>query len=158
MNYQATLASKIEFTGIGVHLGQPVSMVVFPADAGTGIVFSRTDVPFEKSIDLPARADWMISKGLCTVLGNPAGVYVSTVEHLMAALRALNVDNAIVELDGPEVPIMDGSAAGFVEAIDQVGLKTLSAYRSCIRVKKPVRVDMGSSYAEFIPVMKPALR
>jgi UDP-3-O-[3-hydroxymyristoyl] N-acetylglucosamine deacetylase len=88
---------------------------------------------------------------LCTVLGETSGVYIATVEHLMAALRALNLDNVVVEIDSNEVPVMDGSSRPYVEAIIQAGIKSLNAPRCYIRVNKPVRVDMGASWGEFIP-------
>ena len=88
---------------------------------------------------------------LCTLLGDPAGLHVATVEHLMAALFGLGIDNLIIEIDGAEVPILDGSAAQFVEAIDQVGIETLDVKRRYIRVLKPVRIESGASWAEFRP-------
>jgi len=151
LGYQTTLLEKIDFKGIGVHSGQPVSMTLLPSDADTGIVFNVTCPRTGVSEDIPATLSSIGATDLCTVLGKTSGVYIATVEHLMAALRALNVDNVIVEIDSNEVPVMDGSSRFFVEAINQVGLKPLSAPRCYIRVNKPVRVDMGASWGEFIP-------
>ena len=126
-------------------------MVLLPADADTGIIFNVFDPDTSLTTDLPANLNAVGATDLCTVLGNPAAAHAATIEHLMAALRALNVDNVIVELDAPEVPVMDGSSIVFVEAIRQVGLVSLDASRCYIRVNKPVRVDMGASWGEFLP-------
>lgn len=127
-------------------------MTLVPADANTGIVFNVSDPASPgKTVDLPANISTVGATDLCTVLGSMGSAHVATIEHLMAALRALNVDNVIVELDGNEVPVMDGSSFVFVEAIRSVGLASLSAPRCYIRVNKPVRVDMGASWGEFVP-------
>lgn len=151
LGYQSTIQEKVDFKGIGVHSGQPVSMTLLPADANTGIVFNITCPKTGETEDIPATLASIGATDLCTVLGEMGGIYIATVEHLMAALRALNVDNAVVEIDGNEVPVMDGSSRPFVEAINQVGLRKLSAPRYYIRVNKPVRVDMGASWGEFVP-------
>lgn len=151
LGYQTTLREKVDFNGIGVHSGQPVSMTLLPADANTGIVFNVTCPKTGASEDIPATFTSISSTDLCTVLGEVGGIYIATVEHLMAALRALNVDNVLVEIDGNEVPVMDGSSRVFVEAINQAGLRQLSAPRCYIRVNRPVRVDMGASWGEFVP-------
>ncbi|MBO0343690.1 UDP-3-O-acyl-N-acetylglucosamine deacetylase [Roseibium limicola] len=146
---QTTVADQITLTGIGVHSGKPASITLTPADANNGIVFIRSDKDDAKEV--AARWDRVSATALCTVLGDPAGHGLSTVEHLMAALYAMRVDNLLVEIDGPEMPIMDGSAADFVEAIEQVGLKRLDRGRRYIKVKKPVRVDTGSAWCELHP-------
>lgn len=146
---QTTLADQVTLTGIGVHSGKPASITLVPADAGTGIVFQRTDV--EAAAEMPALWDRVTQTSLQTVLGDPFQNGLSTVEHLMAALSGLGVDNLIVEIDGPEMPIMDGSSADFVAAIDQVGLKRLDRGRRYLRVKKPVRVDNGNAWCELVP-------
>ena len=151
LGYQTTLLDRIEFSGIGVHSGQPVSMTLIPAEAGTGIVFSVTCPKTGNSRDLPATVNSIGATNLCTVLGDPAGVHIATIEHLMAALVALNVDNVIVEIDSNEIPVMDGSAHDYVEAINAVGITSLAEPRCYIKVMKPVRVDMGSSWGELIP-------
>lgn len=150
LGYQATLSNRIDLSGVGVHSGAAVSMSLLPADPNTGVVFQRSDVD-QDGFDIPAIVRSVGATDLCTVLGDPAGINVATVEHLMAALRALDVDNVIVEIDGAEVPVMDGSSEIFVDAIDQVGLTRQAVRRRYIRVVKPIRVEMGASWGEFIP-------
>ncbi len=150
LGYQATLSNRIDLSGVGVHSGVPVSISLLPADPNTGVIFQRSDVD-QNEYDIPAIVRSVGATDLCTVLGDPAGINVATVEHLMAALRALDVDNVIVEIDGAEVPVMDGSSEVFVDAIDQVGLTRQAVRRRYIRVVKPVRVDMGASWGEFVP-------
>ncbi|MEO0327563.1 MAG: UDP-3-O-acyl-N-acetylglucosamine deacetylase [Pseudomonadota bacterium] len=150
LGYQTTLRERLEFAGIGVHSGKAVNMVLLPAEADTGIVFNVADSNGCFS-DLKANLSSIGATDLCTVLGQLDQAYVATIEHLMAALSALNVDNVLIELDGNEVPVMDGSSASFVEAIKNVGLTSLSARRCYIRVNKSVRVDMGLSWGEFVP-------
>ncbi|TYC51712.1 UDP-3-O-acyl-N-acetylglucosamine deacetylase [Rhodobacterales bacterium] len=146
---QTTLADQVTLTGIGVHSGKPASITLVPAEAGVGIVFTRTDQ--ENPTEVPALWDKVSATALCTVLADPASDGVSTVEHLMAALWAMGVDNVVVEIDGPEMPIMDGSSEMFVEAIDQVGLKKLDRGRRYLKVKKSVRVDTGNAWCELHP-------
>src|SRR5215470_12335332 len=140
---QTTLRDSATLTGIGVHSGQPVTLTIHPADIECGIRFLRSGV--EGSPDREVRADvrFVTATEFATVLGDTAGPLCSTAEHVLAALSGLGVDNAIVEIDGPEVPIMDGSAAPFVAAIERAGVVTLAAPRRCIRVLKPVRVVNG---------------
>jgi UDP-3-O-[3-hydroxymyristoyl] N-acetylglucosamine deacetylase len=147
---QTTLREQVTVSGIGVHSGLPVNLTLNPADADTGIVFSRTDADGRER---EVRADYraVTATELATVLGDESGVLCSTAEHILAALRGLGVDNALVEIDGPEVPIMDGSAAPFVDAIDQVGIKMLSKARRYIKVLKPVCVAKGESFGELRP-------
>ena len=148
---QTTLRKSVTLSGNGVHSNAPVRLVLHPAQAGSGIVFLRTNLPQGGMRRIEAKWSRVSATDLCTVLGDPASGSVSTVEHLMAALSGLGVDNARVEIDGPEVPIMDGSAAAFVAAIDEAGLKTLSAPRRVLRVLKPVRVEHGRSFSELNP-------
>lgn len=148
--YQTTIRSSVRLTGTGVHSGKPVSIQISPADADTGVVFHVHDQRGGHT-DIRALAAEVGSTDLSTVLGDPAGVHVATVEHLMAALLGLGVDNVSIDIDGSEVPIFDGSAAGYVEAFDHAGIATLTAKRRYIRVLKPVRVDNGKSWAEFVP-------
>jgi UDP-3-O-[3-hydroxymyristoyl] N-acetylglucosamine deacetylase len=147
---QTTLREQVTVSGIGVHSGLPVNLTLNPADADTGIVFSRTDADGRER---EVRADYraVTATELATVLGDESGVLCSTAEHILAALRGLGVDNALVEIDGPEVPIMDGSAAPFVAAIDQVGIKILSKARRYIKVLKPVCVAKGEAFGELRP-------
>ncbi|WP_299817404.1 UDP-3-O-acyl-N-acetylglucosamine deacetylase [uncultured Roseibium sp.] len=146
---QTTLADQVTLTGLGVHSGKPVSITLVPAETGVGIVFTRTDK--EMSSEVPAQWNKVSSTALCTVLGDPAGEGVATVEHLMAALVGMGVDNLVVEIDGPEMPIMDGSSSAFVEAIEQVGLKKLDRGRRYLKIKKTVRVDNGGAWCELHP-------
>ncbi|MEE9375463.1 MAG: UDP-3-O-acyl-N-acetylglucosamine deacetylase [Rhizobiaceae bacterium] len=148
---QNTIASRIDLSGVGVHSGKPVSISLLPADINTGIVFQRTDVAPVDQIDIPAIISVVGATDLCTVLGDPTGVHVKTVEHLMAALIALHVDNVIIEVDSAEVPVMDGSSEVFVDAIDQVGLMTQSRSRRYLRVLREVRFDMGPCWGTFLP-------
>jgi UDP-3-O-[3-hydroxymyristoyl] N-acetylglucosamine deacetylase len=148
---QTTLGELTTLEGIGVHSGQAVRMTLHPAEAGTGIVFRRTGLPGGAERSIPARREAVGATELCTVIGEPSGASVSTVEHLMAALSGLGVDNVVVEIDGPEVPIMDGSSAHFVEAIENVGIETLRAARRVLKVLKPVRLEHGRSWAELLP-------
>lgn len=147
---QTTLASEIELTGTGVHTGAPVSINLCPAEAGTGILFILPDGSGDGT-ELAARHDVVSCVTLCTVLSDGNGGTVATVEHLLAALRGLCVDNVIVEIDSGEVPIMDGSSKPFVDAIDEVGIRELDAPRRYIKVVKPVRVDDGQSFGELTP-------
>jgi UDP-3-O-[3-hydroxymyristoyl] N-acetylglucosamine deacetylase len=147
---QTTLREQVTVSGIGVHSGLPVNLTLNPADADTGIVFSRTD-PDGREREVRADFRSVTATELATVLGDESGVLCSTAEHILAALRGLGVDNALVEIDGPEVPIMDGSAAPFVAAIDQAGIRTLAKARRYIKVLKPVSVAKGESFGELRP-------
>jgi UDP-3-O-[3-hydroxymyristoyl] N-acetylglucosamine deacetylase len=137
---QTTLRDHVAVSGIGVHSGLPVTLSMHPADDDAGIVFQR--VSADGSVEREIRADVraVTATEFATVLGDAAGPLCSTAEHLLAALRGLGVDNTIIEIDGPEVPIMDGSAAAFVDAIDQAGLTTRALPRRYIEVIRPVRV------------------
>jgi len=148
---QTTLREQVAVSGIGVHSGRPVTMTLHPADDDAGIVFQRvsSDGTIEREIRADVRA--VTATEFATVLGDTTGPLCATAEHLLAALRGLNVDNVIVEMDGPEVPIMDGSAAAFVDALDQAGLTTRALPRRYIEVIKPVRVSKGDAYGELRP-------
>ena len=150
MQAQQTLKGAIHCTGVGLHSGAKVSMMLRPAPADTGIVFLRTDVPADRA-EIRARWDAVVDTRLCTVVGNAHGITVGTIEHLMAAFRGLGVDNCIVELDGAEVPVMDGSAAPFVFLVECAGLIEQSAARKVIRVLKPVVVLDGDKSATLRP-------
>src|SRR6516162_8131878 len=121
---QHTVERPITVEGIGVHTGKPVSLTIRPAGAGVGIKFIRSDL--EPGVSIPARFDSVCATDLCTTIGDGSGAHISTIEHLMSALAALGVDNAIVEVDGAEMPIMDGSASTFVESIEEAGLAPLA--------------------------------
>jgi UDP-3-O-[3-hydroxymyristoyl] N-acetylglucosamine deacetylase len=148
---QTTLRDQAVLTGVGVHSGLPVTLVIQPAEANTGIRFVRTGLTGSRDREVSADINSVTATEFATVLGDASGPLVSTAEHVLAALRGLGVDNAVVEIDGPEVPIMDGSAAAFVRAIDQVGLVPLAAPRRFIRILKPVSVTIGEAVAEFHP-------
>jgi UDP-3-O-[3-hydroxymyristoyl] N-acetylglucosamine deacetylase len=148
--YQTTVKSRVSLTGVGVHGGKPVSIHFNPADPDTGIIFSK-HLANGDTVEIRALVAEIGATDLCTVLGDPAGHHVATVEHLMAAVASLGIDNLLIEIDGDEVPILDGSAAMFVEAIDQVGIEQQSVKRRYIRITKPVRIDSGASWAEFRP-------
>ncbi len=148
--FQQTLKSPINCTGIGLHSGSKVSMSLKPADVNTGIVFVRTDQPADRA---EIRADWdrVTDTKLCTVVSNDAGVSIGTVEHLMAALRGCGIDNAVIELNGPEVPIMDGSSAPFVFLIECAGIREQEKPRRLIRILKQVTVGDATRFATLSP-------
>jgi len=145
---QRTLKSLISASGVGLHTGRKVRITLRPAAIDTGIVFRRVDLA--SPVDIPARADAVGETRLssCLVRGE-AKVY--TVEHLMSALGGLGVDNAYVDLDGPEVPIMDGSAAPFVLLLQQAGLVEQAAAKKFLRIKRRVQVAEGDKWARFDP-------
>jgi UDP-3-O-[3-hydroxymyristoyl] N-acetylglucosamine deacetylase len=147
---QTTLRSQATVTGVGVHSGLPVSLTLGPASVDAGFIFVRTGLD-GCDREVQASAEAVISTEFATVLGDRQGPLVSTAEHVLAALRGMGVDNATIEIDGPEVPIMDGSAAAFVAAIDQAGILAQSASRRFIQVLKPVQVVMGDSFGELRP-------
>ena len=146
---QTTLAGPLSLQGVGVHSGAPVSITLYPAEIDYGIRFA---VKGEAGpVEIKAHRDWVKNLTLCTVLGSDCGALVATVEHLMAALRGLSIDNVLVEIDSGEVPIMDGSSLAFVEAFDDVGLVELEAPRRFIKVLKPVRVEEKGCFGELLP-------
>jgi UDP-3-O-[3-hydroxymyristoyl] N-acetylglucosamine deacetylase len=147
---QTTLRSQATVMGVGVHSGLPVSLTIGPASVDAGFIFVRTGLE-GRDREVRAVAESVIATEFATVLGDNAGPVVSTAEHVLAALRGMGVDNATIEVDGPEVPIMDGSAAAFVAAIDQAGIVSQSAARRCIQVMKPVQVAIGDSFGELRP-------
>jgi UDP-3-O-[3-hydroxymyristoyl] N-acetylglucosamine deacetylase len=148
---QTTLRDQAVLPGIGVHSGLPVTLSLNPAEANTGIRFVRSGLAGGREREVCADIGAVMATEFATVLGDASGPLVSTAEHVLAALRGLGVDNAVVEVDGPEAPILDGSAAPFVAAIDQVGLEFLDAPRRYIRILKPVRVGRDHAYAELRP-------
>jgi UDP-3-O-[3-hydroxymyristoyl] N-acetylglucosamine deacetylase len=147
---QTTLGSQATVTGVGVHSGLPVSLTLGPAPVDSGFIFVRTGLD-DADREVPGVAESVIATDLATVLGDDEGPLVSTAEHVLAALRGLGVDNAVIEVDGPEVPIMDGSASAFVAAIDQAGIVSQAAARRFIQVLKPVQVAIGDSFGELRP-------
>lgn len=147
---QHTLKTDITLRGTGLHSGASVTMTLKPAPAGHGIVFVRNDVTDRDNL-IPALWDCVVDTRLCTVIGNKAGVTVGTIEHLMAAFRGCGVDNALVELDGSEVPVMDGSSSSFVALIDSAGLAAQDAPRRAIRVLKTVEVEEDGKTVRLSP-------
>lgn len=147
---QNTLLSRKTISGVGLHSGNLVTLSLCPAEENTGIVFVRTDVAGKDNI-IPALWDAVVDTQLCTVIGNADGVSVGTIEHLMSALRGMNIDNIRIELDGPEVPVMDGSAMPFVELIEEAGIARQSAPRRMIRILKPVIVEQDGKRAVLRP-------
>lgn len=148
---QTTLREQVSVSGVGVHSGLPVTLTMSPAEANSGFVFIRTGIDGQSDREIRADVHAVTATEFATVLGDASGPLVSTAEHVLAALRGIGVDNVVVELDGPETPIMDGSAAPFVAAIDQAGVVTLDAPRRYIKVLKPVRVGKDGIYGEFAP-------
>lgn len=147
---QTTLKHKCTFTGVGLHSGAPVTMHVCPADVNSGILVKRTDVALGDN-KIQARWDQVRQSPLCTLLVNQAGLTVSTVEHVMAALAGCGIHNATIEVDGPEIPIMDGSAVTFVRAFLDAGLLAQSHAVRVIRVLKPVRFETDAGWASLAP-------
>lgn len=147
---QNTLKASVAFEGVGLHGGAPARIVLHPAPAGYGIRFHRTDIKVGNA-EVIARWDQVERVPLCTRLVNAAGVSVSTVEHLMAALAGCGIHNARIEIDGPEVPILDGSAAPFVRGIMRHGLRPLPARVEVIEVLRPVSVSHGDARASLLP-------
>jgi len=143
---QQTLKAPIGCVGVGLHSGQRVSLTFRPAPVDHGIVFRRTDL----GVDIPARFDRVVDTRLSTVLSQ-GDARIGTVEHVMAALAGCGIDNALVEVDGPEPPILDGSSAQFVFLLDCAGTAAQDAPRSVIEVRRPVRVTDGDAFAELRP-------
>ncbi len=153
---EQTLKAAIGCVGIGVHTGQRVTVSLRPAPAGHGIVFHRKDL----GLSIPAGFDQVIDTRLCTVVGlaeNPAA-RVGTIEHLMAAIAAAGIDNLLVVVDGPELPILDGSAANWTFLFDCAGIETQDRPRQMVQVLRPVRVRQGDAWAALRPAMAPCLQ
>lgn len=148
MGRQRTISQAISGSGIGVHSGNQVDIRLLPAKPDSGIVFRRTDL--DTPVDIPARADLVNDTQLCTAL-NVDGVRVATVEHLMSALAGLGIDNIVVEMTAPEIPIMDGSAAPFVYLIQQAGIREQDAAKRFLRVLAPIEVRDGDKWAKLLP-------
>lgn len=147
---QTTIAREIELDGTGVHSGAPVSVILHPAEADTGLRFLLTKRGRIVS-EIPADVRYVKNVMLCTVLGDDTGASVGTVEHLLSALRGLGIDNCYIEIDSKEVPIMDGSSAEFVTAIDEAGIRILAEPRKYLKVLKTIRVDEGGCWGVLSP-------
>ncbi|OEF24973.1 UDP-3-O-acyl-N-acetylglucosamine deacetylase [Vibrio rumoiensis] len=146
---QRTLKEMVKTTGVGLHSGRKVTLTLRPAPANTGIIYRRTDL--NPPVDFPSDANSVRDTMLCTALVNDEGIRISTVEHLNAALAGMGIDNIIIEVDAPEIPIMDGSASPFVYLLQSAGVEALNAAKRFIRIKKPVRIEDGDKWAELVP-------
>lgn len=146
---QRTLNNVIKATGIGLHTGQKIGLVLRPAAPNAGVVFRRVDLP--EPVDIKALAENVGDTRLSTTL-EKNGVKISTVEHLLSAFAGLGIDNACVDVDGPEVPIMDGSSSPFVFLIQSAGLREQDAAKKFIRIKKKIRVSDGEKWVQFEPL------
>lgn len=147
---QATIERDVVLKGIGVHSGAPVSLILHPAEANTGIHFTLQTSKHDGA-RIPADFRAVKNVMLCTEIGNEDGASVATVEHLLAAIRGLGIDNVEIEVDANEIPIMDGSASPFVEAIKEAGIQFLPEPRRFIRVLKPIEVKDGDSVVALEP-------
>ena len=147
---QTTVADVISFEGVGLHSGRFVRVSIHPAPANTGILFRRVDVT-ENQQTIAARPDTVRQARLCTRIVNDDGVGLETVEHIMAAFAGLGVDNAVVDIDGGEAPILDGSSLPVVEAINRVGLRQLGSRRRVLVVTSPVSVEHAGGWAKLEP-------
>ncbi|MGF1906620.1 UDP-3-O-acyl-N-acetylglucosamine deacetylase [Aliivibrio salmonicida] len=146
---QRTLKSIVQMTGVGLHSGRKVTLTLRPAAANTGVIYRRTDL--NPPVDFPADPESIRDTMLCTALVNDDGVRISTVEHLNAALAGVGIDNVVIEVDAPEIPIMDGSASPFVYLLQSAGIEELNTAKKFIRIKKPVRIEDGDKWAEIRP-------
>ncbi len=147
---ERTLVAPAICAGVGVHTGQRVRLAIRPAPTGTGIVFIRTDVT-DRDNRIRVAGDAVVDARLNTMIENDAGVQLSTIEHLMAAFCALGVSNAIVEVDGPELPILDGSALPFVQLLDRAGFRRQEAPVRYIEILEPIHVTDGDKHAALLP-------
>lgn len=147
---QKTLKNSVYTSGIGLHSGKPVNLAIHPALAGQGITFIRMDIKNKNNV-IPALWNYVVDTKLCTVIGNKDGITVATIEHLMSALSGCGVDNAVIELDGPEVPAMDGSALPFITLIEQAGLILQMAPRRAVRVLKEISVEQDGKKVTLSP-------
>lgn len=150
LSVQNTVSTSVSFSGVGLHSGKPVQMTVRPAPVDHGIVFRRTDILFGDA-RVPARWDLARQTPLCTVIENAQGVSVATIEHVMAALAGCGVHNALIDIDGAEAPILDGSAAPFVDAILSRGVRAQGAAVRAIEILRDVEVVNGDARASFSP-------
>lgn len=148
MIHQHTINRPLHLSGIGLHSGREIRMTLRPADCGTGVVFHRSEG--ERTVSIEAISRNVVDTRLATVLGKN-GLSVSTVEHLLAALRALGVDNLHIDIDGPEVPVLDGSAAPFVERLQEVGLRQQSRPRKFLALRKPLELTDGDKQIRIVP-------
>lgn len=148
MIFQCTIAHPVMISGIGLHSGHRINVTLRPAEAGTGIVFHRTEG--DRTVSIEATSANVVDTRLATVIGK-SGLTVSTIEHLMAALSAFSIDNLHIDIDGPEVPIMDGSAAPFVDLLKTTGIRKLPRSRKFLAIRKPITIVDGEKRVSIIP-------
>jgi UDP-3-O-[3-hydroxymyristoyl] N-acetylglucosamine deacetylase len=148
MILQRTIKNPVEISGIGLHSGSDIKLRIRPATIDTGVVFHRRDD--ERVVDIKACADNVVDTRMATVLGRE-GLSVSTVEHLLAALAACGIDNLHIDINGPEVPILDGSAAPFIKLVEDAGIEVLTASRRFIAIRKPISLIEGEKRISIIP-------
>ena len=153
MNLQKTIKESIEFKGVGLHNGTEVNICLKPQGTNSGIIFKRTDVDSDKNI-IEAKYDNVHSPVLCTKIKNSYGTSVSTIEHLMAAFYLEGIDNVLVEINAPEVPILDGSAFDFVEAIRSFGVEEQNSPKKFIKVLKKIEIKDGTKFISIEPLDK----
>lgn len=146
---QCTIKESVSALGVGLYKGKRVRLTLRPAPANTGIIFRRVDL--NPVVDIPATPEAVGETTLCTCLVNENGVQISTVEHLLAAVSALGIDNLIVDVDSPEIPIMDGSSLPFVYLIQSVGIEVSKVAKRFLKITKPIRVEEGDKWAELLP-------
>lgn len=149
MIFQRTLENTVKATGVGLHSGKKVTFTLRPAPVNTGILLVRTDL--QPNVTIPAKAEMVRETTMCTALVNDEGVRIATIEHLFAALAGLGIDNAVIEVNAPEIPVMDGSASPFVFLLQSAGIKQQSVAKKYLRIKQTVRVEDGDKWAELRP-------
>ncbi|MGQ4276626.1 UDP-3-O-acyl-N-acetylglucosamine deacetylase [Pseudidiomarina sp. E22-M8] len=149
MMKQRTIKQPIATTGVGLHKGNKVQLTLRPAPANTGLVFRRVDL--KPAVDIRANAELVRDTRMCTCLINDDNIRVSTVEHLLAAVAAMGIDNLIIEVDSHEIPIMDGSSHPFIYLLQSAGIEEQGAAKKFIRIKQPVRVEEDDKWAELLP-------
>ena len=147
---QKTIKHEISCVGIGLHTGNKISMTLKPAEVNTGIIFHRTDISGQDAY-IPAHHDYVVDTRMCTCIGNKDGVKVATIEHLMAAIHAMGINNMLIEINGPETPVMDGSSAPFVFLLECAGIKVQNAPLKAIRILKSVSVKSGDKEVTLRP-------
>lgn len=149
-HHERTIVAPAICAGVGVHTGQRVRLAIRPAAPGTGIVFVRTDIT-DRDNRIPVSGEAVIDARLNTMIENAAGVRLSTIEHLMAAFCALGISNVVVEVDGPELPILDGSALQFVQLLDRAGFRRQAMPVRYIEILEPIHVTDGDKHAALLP-------
>ncbi|WP_394202280.1 UDP-3-O-acyl-N-acetylglucosamine deacetylase [Shewanella waksmanii] len=149
MIFQRTVKEMVKTTGVGLHSGDKVTLSIKPAPVNTGIVLVRTDLT--PAVEIEAKAELVRETTMCTALVNDEGVRISTIEHLFAALAGLGIDNAIIEVDAAEIPIMDGSASPWVFLLQSVGIQDQAAAKKYLKIKQTIRVEDGDKWAELRP-------